>query len=138
MQYVKPLVSAGLDVAGGAIKSVVGSGLGALFGSLSAGKAEGGTVFANSVQEVNERGPELLQVAGRQYLMMGGQGGNVVPNSQLGNTFAPVYNIDARGADAGVEARVMRAIQQVQRGVPAQVAAAANRGGSMAKAVGRR
>lgn len=40
----------------------------------------GGPVSANSMYRVNEKGPELLQVAGKQYLMTGAQGGNVVPN----------------------------------------------------------
>lgn len=37
----------------------------------------GGPVSSNSAYRVNERGPELLEVAGKQYLMTGNQGGNV-------------------------------------------------------------
>lgn len=33
---------------------------------------------------VNERGPELLQVAGKQYLMMGNQSGSVKSTSESG------------------------------------------------------
>ena len=50
---------------------------------LSPGKATGGSVFSNSIQRVNEDGPELLEVGGKSYLMMGSQSGNVVPNNQL-------------------------------------------------------
>lgn len=37
----------------------------------------GGPVSAGGMYRVNERGPELLEVAGKQYLMMGSQGGAV-------------------------------------------------------------
>jgi len=50
------------------------------------GKASGGPVNPGKFYEVNERGPELLNVAGRQYLMMGSQGGNVTPNSAVGGS----------------------------------------------------
>lgn len=42
-------------------------------------RATGGPVSANSLYEVNEKGPELLEQGGRTYLMMGGQGGSVTP-----------------------------------------------------------
>jgi hypothetical protein len=78
----------------------IGAGMqliGAYFGSSSGGgvggsdpnnyyshNASGGTVDPFSVSQVNERGPELLQMGGREMLMMGSQGGRVVPNSLLG------------------------------------------------------
>jgi len=37
----------------------------------------GGPVSAGGMYRVNEKGPELLEVAGKQYLMMGSQGGKV-------------------------------------------------------------
>ncbi|MBT2326130.1 phage tail length tape measure family protein [Variovorax paradoxus] len=40
----------------------------------------GGPVSAGGLYRVNERGPEMLQVAGKQYLMLGKQGGTVTPN----------------------------------------------------------
>ena len=46
--------------------------------------ASGGPAEANGFYRVNENGPELLDISGRQYLMMGSQGGNVVPNDKLG------------------------------------------------------
>jgi len=55
--------------------------LGVLLGGLLGGaRADGGPVSAGKLYQVNERGPELLETAGKQYLMMGSQGGNVVPN----------------------------------------------------------
>lgn len=53
----------------------------ALFGG---GKAVGGYVAPMSMYRVNERGPELLSVGGRDFLMMGAQGGTVTPNNRLG------------------------------------------------------
>lgn len=45
--------------------------------------ATGGSVGANSVTQVNERGPELLETGGKQFLMMGGQSGNIKTNSSI-------------------------------------------------------
>lgn len=42
-------------------------------------RAAGGPVNAGSFYQVNENGPELLNVSGRTYLMMGSQSGNVTP-----------------------------------------------------------
>lgn len=50
----------------------------------------GGPVSAGGMYRVNERGPELLQVAGKQYLMTGNQGGNVVPNGGGGKEERPL------------------------------------------------
>ncbi|AFR18489.1 phage tail length tape measure family protein [Burkholderia pseudomallei] len=56
------------------------SGLSSLFGIFSLlGRASGGPVGAGSLYEVNERGPELLTVANRTYLMMGDDSGRVTP-----------------------------------------------------------
>ena len=67
--------SAGL-VAGLAIAEVAG------------GRAAGGPVGAGKLYEVNEKGPELLTTGGKDYLMMGGRGGSVTPNSKLGGSGA--------------------------------------------------
>jgi hypothetical protein len=48
------------------------------------GRAAGGSTAAGRSYRVLERGPELLTVGGRDYLMMGSQGGYVTPNHQLG------------------------------------------------------
>jgi len=49
------------------------------FGSLFGGRAIGGPVSAGGIYQVNERGPEMLSVAGKEYLMMGNQSGKVSP-----------------------------------------------------------
>ena len=71
------------------IKSGGGSLLGALFGG---GRALGGPVSAGKIYEVNERGPELLNVSGRQYLMMGNQSGSVDPDPKVGGSSMVVVN----------------------------------------------
>jgi hypothetical protein len=65
----------------------------------SAGKrALGGPVSANTLYRVNENGPELLQVAGKQYLMTGQQGGAVKAMGSGSGGMAPQTNIKIEGA----------------------------------------
>lgn len=51
----------------------------------------GGEVSAGAMYRVNERGPELLQVAGRQYLMMGSQSGKVKSAGNSGHRQTVVH-----------------------------------------------
>ncbi len=46
-------------------------------------RAIGGPVSPNSLYEVNEKGPEILEMDGRQYLMTGKQGGKVNANGDM-------------------------------------------------------
>jgi len=62
---------------GGGWMSTAISAASAFFGG---GKAIGGPVGAGGMYEVNERGPELLEMGNRQFLMMGSQPGNVNPD----------------------------------------------------------
>lgn len=62
-----------------------GGGLGLSFGGF---RANGGPVDSGSFYRVNERGPELMTVGNRDYLMMGGQSGYVKPVSSGGSTAA--------------------------------------------------
>lgn len=48
------------------------------------GRAGGGPVAAGGLYQVNENGPEMLAVGGRQFLMMGPQGGVVTPTKSQG------------------------------------------------------
>lgn len=82
---------------------------------ISGGRAGGGPVSPGRTYEVNERGrPELLEVAGKQYLMMGTQGGNVTP------TTAPSRQINVTN--------VFHLDQPASRATQAQVATQAGRG----------
>lgn len=72
------------NLVGGALGGGGSSGggsdvLGAFISTLGA-RAIGGPVSPNSMYRVNEKGPELLNVAGKQYLMTGAQGGSVEAN----------------------------------------------------------
>lgn len=51
-------------------------------------RATGGPVSSNSLYQVNEKGPELLNYGGADYLMMGGKGGFVKPLSKGINSSA--------------------------------------------------
>jgi hypothetical protein len=85
--------------------------LGGLFGG---GKAAGGPVDAGRLYRVNEDKPEMLDVNGSQYLMMGSKGGMVRPNPQ-GNSGNPlVINVGAGASRSEV-------IAAVQQGVAASV-----------------
>jgi lambda family phage tail tape measure protein len=54
---------------------------GGTLGAVKGGRAIGGPVSAGGLYRVNERGPELLHIAGKQFLMMGQHGGRVEPNA---------------------------------------------------------
>ena len=80
------IIGAAASYFGGSSYSASGDASGALFsqsGEQIRGRREtGGTVSAGGLYQVNERGPELLQMAnGSQYLMMGAQGGTVKPQA---------------------------------------------------------
>ena len=51
--------------------------------SYSGGRASGGSVSGGRMYRVNENGPELLSTGGKDYLMMGSQGGQVTSNRNL-------------------------------------------------------
>lgn len=69
---------------------LLGGFLGGLFGG---GRAVGGPVLAGHMYEVNERGPELLSMDGRDYLMMGRQSGQVIPNERIAPSPRPVNQV---------------------------------------------
>ena len=65
----------------GSLGGVFGDVLGAI--GIGAPKANGGSVGALSLQRVNERGFEVFSTGGQDWLMTGGRGGVVTPNSQV-------------------------------------------------------
>ena len=69
-----------------------------------------------------------------------GATGVVTPNSALGgsNDMHMNVSIDARGADAGVEARINSAMNQAVQQAQAAVLSNMRRGGTMARATGVR
>jgi hypothetical protein len=101
------------------------SGQGGILQALGLGaRASGGPVQAGKTYLVGESGPELVRF---------GRNGTVKPNSVVkaggqtgGANYAPVYQIDARGAESGVEQKIMAAIKaydrQNERTLPARIA----------------
>ncbi len=74
--------SVGSLFSGGGEGGGFGGILSTVAGFFGGGRASGGPVSAGRMYEVNERGPELLNYGGKQFLMMGAQGGSVSPNAQ--------------------------------------------------------
>lgn len=88
------------------------------------GRATGGNVAGGSLYQVNEVGPELLTTGGRDYLMMGGEGGYVTPitpgaasggGGPVTITYAPQITIDSR-ADRGAIMSDVAALNQRSQG----------------------
>ena len=73
-------------------------------GFVSGARASGGPVSPNSMYEVNELGPELLNQGGRTYLMMGAEGGSITPlgTSAITPLAAPQQIMGGGGSGAAV------------------------------------
>ncbi len=69
--------------------------------AIAGARAMGGPVSGGSAYLVGERGPELF---------FPGSSGSIAPNGSLGGV--NIGSIDARGADAGVELRIRRAVEE--------------------------
>jgi hypothetical protein len=99
-----------------------GGGIGDIFsifsGLFGGGRASGGPVSAGRLYEVNENSPEMLSMNGRQYLMMGNQGGTVIPNAGIGGQTIVTNNFTIQGpVDRRTEAQIVKAAQRgLQRG----------------------
>ena len=92
--FMGSIVSSALGSISGAFSNATGdfSAFAAITGGN--GRAIGGPVSAGQMYRVNEKGPELLNVAGKQFLMMGSESGKVTANSGAGsaNTVNLVVN----------------------------------------------
>lgn len=64
---------------GGWLDTAIGA-IGSFFGG---GKASGGSVQPHKFYQVNEHGPELFSVGGKDFLMTGNMPGKITPNDQL-------------------------------------------------------
>lgn len=78
---------------------------------VAGGRAIGGPVSSGGIYRVNENGPELLNMAGKQYLMTGSQGGSVSP-AGVNVTSNPIIHIDSRTDQAQVAAMVRAGVNQ--------------------------
>lgn len=91
----------------------------------------GGGITGNKPVLVGEKGPELIVPS---------RNAQVVANHQMGGggvTVVQNISIDARGADASVDQKILAAMRQTKQETLAAVQMSANRGGSFAASVGR-
>lgn len=82
------------------------------------GRANGGSVNSGMMYRVNENEPELLTVGGRDYLMMGGQGGMVSKSMGAGVSQQNTFYLSAPTSQRTQEQIAQRTafeLQQVQR-----------------------
>lgn len=90
---------------GGWLDTLFGK-LGGFFGG---GRAAGGATNSGMLYRVNEIGTEALRIPGRQdYLMMGRQGGQVIPANRTGGAASVTQNIVVQGH---VDARTARQLE---------------------------
>lgn len=81
------------DLVEGGKGSVAAGGLiEGIFGIFAGGKAGGGPVDAGRMYRVSENRPEMLDVNGQKFLMMGNQRGHIDPNPSMGGGRALVVN----------------------------------------------
>ena len=108
---------------GDLVKGGSGSGLlgGLLKGAASffgfgGGKAAGGAVLPGQMYRVNENGPEMLEMNGSTYLMMGNKSGNVVPSGGMNvvNNFSVQGPVN-RSTEAQIGKAASRGLQRAQR-----------------------
>ena len=105
-------------------RAAINSTITGLFNSFKPGAFAGGTDYApGGMALVGERGPELVNLP---------RGSQVIPNSVMRNsmgggvTVAPVYNIDASGADPVAIARLQAALIATNRSIESRAVAAVN------------
>lgn len=113
---------------GGGGSSLVGS----FVSSLLPQKAGGGTLASGQIAMVGEMGPEIIKMP---------RNGAVIPNHELGRmgnggggfTVAPVFSIDARFAQPGMEMKLQKMmislISEFKRDLPQHFSEAQKRGG---------
>lgn len=86
--WLQQIIGIGIGLLGGDAtgSEAIGASSSSTPDDLIAGyRASGGPTMAGGMYEVNERGPELLTVANRTFLMMGDQAGKVTPTGDAGN-----------------------------------------------------
>lgn len=109
-QLMKKLMGTGTGTetggGGGGWMAAIGKFIAGLFG----GRAAGGVVTAGSMYRVNENGPEMLEMNGRSYLMMGDKSGKVTPLNGAGGAggSVTVNVINQTGAAVNVQGQSQR------------------------------
>jgi len=85
----------------------------------SLGFATGGVALPGSRHRVLERGPELLDVNGQSFLMMGSQRGRVKPLSNGGG--GDIYNVQVTATPGMSGQQAMNQGRNIQRGMQTQL-----------------
>ncbi|MBU8539493.1 hypothetical protein [Falsiroseomonas tokyonensis] len=115
---------------GGILSTIASVATTWITGGVAGTRANGGPVMGGSSYLVGERGPEIVNFAAS---------GVVTPNHAIGGpTFAPTYQIDARGADASVAPMLEAKMRAIAAQSLAQFTDSIRRGGPGAKLVGAR
>lgn len=141
--FIRQNVSPGInDFFSGIFKSLVGH-TGGVVGTLQGRRSVSPLAFAgaprfhsgglvglarNEVPVIAERGEEILTQADPRHRANGGGGPSVVQNIE----------IDARGADMGVEQRIRVAMNEAEDRAVTRIVREAGQGGAVARALGRR
>lgn len=88
----------------------------------SGARASGGPVSAGGLYKVNENGPEILNVGGDQFLMMGNQSGSVTPNSAIKSAVQPInITINATVGNVASQSDVVQGMQIVRQQIISQL-----------------
>jgi hypothetical protein len=133
-QVTEPLAQAASGAFGSLFGGVFGNSSGGTPGIAGFSSFEGGGWTGNGARSggLDGKGGYLAMVHPKERIIDTTQGGSG------GATIIQHVTIDARGADAGVDQKIMQAMRQTKQETLAAVQAQANRGGSFASAVGRR
>lgn len=110
---------------GDSVKTTSSGGGGGFFSTIAdwilGKKANGGPVSAGGLYQVSENRPEMLDVNGKSFLMMGNQRGNINPNPSFGGGGTVINNFTV--GDVATVGMLKQALAESQ----AQTAAAAAR-----------
>lgn len=113
VQFQKALL--GLSESGG----FIGTAFSALSGALTVGSNAQGTDFwRGGPTWVGEQGPEIVNLPRGSQVIDAPTSRKMAQASEGGVTVTNHYTIDARGAEAGVEAKIARAIEAQNRMLP--------------------
>lgn len=139
--FVTNLLTGGSGSAGGAPKGPAVANGGVFAGGNIIPFARGGVVTAPTIFPMANGGAGLMGEAGPEGILplrrnSRGQLGVIAEGG--GTSISQTINIDARGADAGVDAKIRAAVAIGMEQANARLLAQINRGGSTAKIVGRR
>lgn len=107
-----------LGSSGNGLGNFLATAISSFFGG---GRAAGGFVAPGKMYEVAERGPELLTVGRRQFLLPTATGGMVTPNARMGGGGGVVQNINVSGRpDARTASQIAAEASRAQRRVTAR------------------